>query len=119
MFPMSLLLAPLRVPLLGLFLYVCMYVCKSAVCFWNKVVDRQNGDPSDWLVLAIAIYMCVKMLNCPSVSTGIAAHVGSSLYVGRPIPEIALLFTCLMPHHLLCPGGLDGSMYDISLIPWP
>jgi hypothetical protein len=25
-FPMSLLLAPLRVPLLGLFLYVCMYV---------------------------------------------------------------------------------------------
>jgi hypothetical protein len=27
MFPMSLLLAPLRVPLLGLFLYVCIYVC--------------------------------------------------------------------------------------------
>jgi hypothetical protein len=31
-FPMSLLLAPLRVPLLGLFLYVCMYVCILEGC---------------------------------------------------------------------------------------
>jgi hypothetical protein len=26
---------------------------KSAVCFWNKVVDGQSGDPSAWLVLAM------------------------------------------------------------------
>jgi hypothetical protein len=42
---------------------------KSAVCFWNKVVDRQNGDPSDWLVLAMRENAQL------SVSTGIAAHV--------------------------------------------
>jgi hypothetical protein len=37
MFPMSLLLAPLRVPLLGLFLYVCMYVIVIRVlwCEYN------------------------------------------------------------------------------------
>jgi hypothetical protein len=39
--------------------------------FWNKVVDRQNCDPSDWLVLAMrenAHWLSVR-------STGIAAHV--------------------------------------------
>jgi len=51
-----------------------------------KVVDRQGGNSSDWLVLAMRENAQL------SGSAGIAAHVRSSLYVGWPIPETASFF---------------------------
>jgi hypothetical protein len=53
------------------------------------VVDRQSCDPSDWL-LVLAMRENAQL----SVLTGIAAHVRSSLYVCRSIPETASLFAC-------------------------
>jgi hypothetical protein len=81
---------------------------KSAVCFWNKVVDRQNCDPSDWLVLAMRENAQL------SVSTGIAAHVRSSLWAG----QFQKLLHSLPDASSFLPGGA-GSTFDISVTPWP
>jgi hypothetical protein len=50
---------------------------KSAVCFWNKVVDRQGGDPSDWLVLAMQEN--IQM----SASSELPTHVRSYLWASQ------------------------------------
>jgi hypothetical protein len=63
MFPMSLLLAPLRVPLLGLFLYVCMYVCKAKLN--NYRIPPAHGTTNTMLHLVVTA--CVHVAACLAV----------------------------------------------------
>jgi hypothetical protein len=59
MFPMSLLLAPLRVPLLGLFLYVCMYVCMYV--YFSALRRKEK-----WVMVHAFVDSCIY--DCRTVS---------------------------------------------------
>jgi hypothetical protein len=65
---------------------------KSAVCFWNKVVDRQGGDPSDWLVLAMQEN--IQM----SASSELPTHTCEVLSLGESVPKNTTVYFIFVIH---------------------
>jgi hypothetical protein len=77
MFPMSLLLAPLRVPLLGLFLYVCMYVI---ITLNENLYDRYWMD--GWMDYTSPCQSIIhrKLNNDVETRTGLVCIITSSYH---------------------------------------